>query len=63
MIIERTNEAILDAAKWVDEYEIGLARKVVDDLFWKNLYDNYIEIVKERLYQPENHGDEERKSG
>lgn len=62
-IIERTNEAILEAMKWLDEYEIGMARKVVDDLFWKDLCDNYIEIVKERLYQPDIHGQEERKSG
>jgi valyl-tRNA synthetase len=61
-IIERTNETILEAVRWLDEYEIGLARKVVDDLFWKDLCDNYIEIVKERLYQPDIHGDEERKS-
>ncbi|MCL2816601.1 MAG: valine--tRNA ligase, partial [Oscillospiraceae bacterium] len=61
-IIERTNEVILEAAKWLGEYEVGLARKIIDDLFWKDLCDNYIEIVKERLYQPENHGYEERKS-
>lgn len=61
-IIERTNEAIIEAVRWLDEYEIGLARKVTDDLFWKDLCDYYIEIVKERLYQPEVHGFEERKS-
>ncbi|MCL2023432.1 MAG: valine--tRNA ligase [Oscillospiraceae bacterium] len=61
-IIERTNQAILDVSRWLDEYEIGLARKIVDDLFWKDLCDNYIEIVKDRLYQPDIHGEEERKS-
>jgi valyl-tRNA synthetase len=59
---ERTNAALSEAAKWLDEYEIGLARKVVDDLFWKDLCDNYIEIVKERLYQPDIHGVAERQS-
>ena len=61
-IIEKTNQTVLEAEKWLDQYEIGLARKVIDDLFWKDLCDNYIEIVKERLYQPEIHGEEERKS-
>lgn len=61
-IIERTNEAIISTTKWLNEYEIGLARKVIDELFWKDLCDNYIEIVKERLYQPDIHGIEERKS-
>jgi valyl-tRNA synthetase len=61
-IIEATNEAIMESVKLLNEYEIGLARKIVDDLFWNDLCDNYIEIVKERLYQPETHGFEERKS-
>ena len=37
----------------MDEYEVGLARKEVDAFFWDDLCDNYLEIVKERLYQPE----------
>lgn len=61
-MIEKTNESILEASKWLDAYEIGLARKTIDDLFWKDFCDNYIEIVKERLYQPDIHGEEERKS-
>jgi valyl-tRNA synthetase len=61
-IIERTNETVIEASGWLDEYEVGLARKLVDDLFWKDLCDNYIEIVKDRLYQPGVHGMEERKS-
>jgi valyl-tRNA synthetase len=62
-MIERTGETIIEAQKWLDEYEIGLARKLIDDLFWKDFCDYYIEIVKERLYQPDIHGEEERKSG
>lgn len=61
-IIERTNQTLLEAGKQLDQYEIGLGRKLIDDLFWKDLCDNYIEIVKERLYQPDIHGEEERRS-
>ena len=61
-LIERTNEAILEATRWLNEYEVGLACKIVDDLFWKDLCDFYTEFVKERLYQPDIHGDEERRS-
>lgn len=61
-IVERTNQTVLEVSRLLDQYEIGLARKIIDDLFWKDLCDNYIEIVKERLYQPEKHGDKERKS-
>ena len=61
-LIERTRETVKEAGRLLDQYEIGLARKVIDDLFWKDLCDNYIEIAKERLYEPDVHGAEERKS-
>ncbi len=62
-IIERTNEVILKSSKLLYEYEIGSARHEIDNLFWKDFCDNYLEIIKERLYKPEVHGTEERKSG
>ena len=62
-IIERTNETILKATDFLNEYEIGSARHEIDDLFWRDFCDNYIEIVKDRLYKPDIHGEEERKSG
>ena len=62
-ITERVNETSANAAKLLYEYEIGSARHEIDELFWKDFCDNYIEIVKERLYKPEIHGIEERKSG
>ena len=62
-IIERVNETAVNAAKLLLEYEIGSARHEIDEFFWKDFCDNYIEIVKERLYKPDIHGIEERKSG
>ena len=60
-IIERTNETVKKAAKLLYDYEIGSARHEIDELFWKDFCDNYIEIAKERLYQPDIHGVEERR--
>ncbi len=62
-IIERTNETLIKAKKLLLDYEIGTARHEIDDLFWKDFCDNYIEIAKDRLYKPEIHGDKERRSG
>ncbi|MCL1882216.1 MAG: valine--tRNA ligase [Defluviitaleaceae bacterium] len=62
-IVERTNQVTSRATNLLSEYEIGSARHEIDELFWKDFCDNYIEIVKERLYQPDIHGIEERKSG
>lgn len=48
--------------KYLDEYEVGLALNTLEKFFW-NFCDNYIEIVKHRLYRPEEFGDMPRYSG
>jgi len=48
--------------KYLDEYEIGLALNTLEKFFW-NFCDNYIEIVKHRLYRPEEFGEIPRYSG
>lgn len=48
--------------KYLDEYEVGLALNILEKFFW-NFCDNYIEIVKHRLYRPEEFGDKARYSG
>lgn len=48
--------------KYLDDYEVGLALNHLEKFFW-NFCDNYIEIVKHRLYRPEEFGDEARYSG
>ena len=61
-IVERCKQTVIEAAKLLSQYEIGSARHEMDDFFWKDLCDYYLEIVKERLYQPEIHGYKERRS-
>lgn len=61
-IIERCKQTTINAKELLDQYEIGSARHEIDDFFWKDLCDYYLEIVKERLYQPEIHGYKERQS-
>ena len=48
--------------KYLDNYEIGLALNILEKFFW-NFCDNYIEIVKHRLYRPEEFGETPRYSG
>ena len=48
--------------KYLDEYEVGLALNTIEKFFW-NFCDNYIEIVKHRLYRPEEFGEIPRYSG
>ena len=48
--------------KYMEDYEVGLALNHLEKFFW-NFCDNYIEIVKNRLYKPEIYGEKERYSG
>ena len=48
--------------KYLDNYEIGLALNILEKFFF-NFCDNYIEIVKHRLYRPEEFGEIPRYSG
>lgn len=49
-ILERCRSAQKAAEKALREYDTGAARSEIDDFFWKDFCDNYLEIVKERLY-------------
>lgn len=62
-ILQRVNETTLKAARLLEDYEIGQARHEIDNLFWRDFCDYYIEIAKERLYQPKKHGAAQRYSG
>ena len=48
--------------KYLEEYEIGIALNHLEKFFW-NFCDDYIEIVKHRLYRPEEFGERARYSG
>lgn len=61
-IIAKYNEMLEKYIKYLEKYEIGLALNEIERFFW-NFCDNYIEIVKNRLYKPEIYGEEAKKSG
>lgn len=47
---------------YLDAYEVGLAMSELESFFW-DFCDNYIELVKVRLYNEETHGKEAKESG
>ena len=52
-IIAKTNETIKKMSEYLDNFEYGLAKIAFEDFFWHGLCDNYLELVKVRLYKPE----------
>lgn len=61
-ILAKYKEMEVRFIKYLDEYEVGLALNTLEKFFW-NFCDNYIEIVKHRLYRPEEFGEIPRYSG
>ena len=61
-ILGRFQEMEAQFIKYLDEYEVGIALNTLEKFFWE-FCDNYIEIVKHRLYRPEEFGEIPRYSG
>ena len=53
---------IKQATESFNVYESGDAKRLVEQFFWHTFCDNYLEIVKPRLYDPEIVDAEKRKS-
>jgi valyl-tRNA synthetase len=60
-IILRLNKAIIEATNNFEKYDYSKSRSIVENLFMRDIADNYIEIVKQRLWKPELFGEEETK--
>lgn len=61
-IIVSYNQMLGRFEKYLSGYEIGLALGELEKFFW-SYCDDYIEIVKKRVYQPEVYGENARRSG
>lgn len=61
-ILAKADIAITEASKHLENYEFAKARAEAEKFFWA-LCDFYLEIVKDRLYNPQVHGEESRKAG
>lgn len=61
-IIERIKAVEESSIEYLNQYETGLAKHEIDEFFWNDFCDDYLEIVKDRVYKPEIHGEKERLS-
>ena len=51
LFLSSLNEVIKSVTDYFNKYEYSRARKEIDDFFWGAFTDNYLEIVKKRVYQ------------
>ena len=61
-ILSKLNKLIKFSTERFDKFRFSRPRLETDKFFWQTFCDNYLEIIKDRLYNPEQRGDEERKS-
>lgn len=61
-ILSKLAKTFKEFSVYLDKYEVGLGLKVFEKFFW-DYCDNYIEVVKHRLYKPDVYGITARLSG
>ncbi|MBT6995382.1 valine--tRNA ligase [Candidatus Woesearchaeota archaeon] len=61
-ILSKFNFLIKEISESFENYEASKARMILEMFFWGQFCDNYLEIAKDRLYNPDIRGIKERKS-
>ncbi len=61
-LISKLQKLIRECTETFDKYEYSRTKAEVEKFFWHTFCDQYLEIVKDRLYNPDARGVEERKS-
>ncbi len=56
LILEKLDKIIISSTENFEKYEYSRVKNEIDNFFWRDFCDNYLEIVKKRIYQ--NRGDE-----
>ncbi len=62
-ILSRLSRIIKSSTESLDRYEYYRNKLDVENFFWHDFCDNYLEIVKDRLYNPDQRGELAKKSG
>jgi valyl-tRNA synthetase len=59
-LLSKLNRLILEATESFDAYEYAKVKAETDKFFWSTICDNYLEISKDRLYNPDRRGKDAR---
>ncbi|MEK6857981.1 MAG: valine--tRNA ligase [Nanoarchaeota archaeon] len=55
-VLSKLNTVIKNSTESFENYEYSKAKQETDLFFWKIFCDNYLEVIKERIYAPEKRG-------
>jgi valyl-tRNA synthetase len=58
-LLANAKETFTNYKKSLDKFEFGFALESTDKLFWNNFCDNYLEIIKHQLFNPEQYSKDE----
>lgn len=61
-LLNKLNKVVEQATEDFEHYNTSEAKQQVELFFWRDLCDNYLEIVKDRVYNPDKRGEESRKA-
>ena len=61
-LLTKLNDVIKLATENFDEFEYSKSKFVAENFFWQTFCDQYLEIVKDRLYNPDKRGENKRAS-
>jgi valyl-tRNA synthetase len=61
-LLIKLNKLIKLSTESFENYEYSKTKLETEKFFWQTVCDNYLEIIKDRLYNPDKRGKEQRKS-
>src|SRR3989344_4859833 len=61
-VLSKLNRIINESTKDLEKYEYHKLKMLGSNFFWSTFSDNYLEIIKDSLYNPDRRGKESRKS-
>ncbi len=61
-LLSKLNQLIQKSTQHYDNYDYNHPRLDTENFFWHTFCDNYLEMVKDRLYNPDQRGEQARKS-
>lgn len=58
-LLTKTTETFANYKKSLDKFEFGFALESTEKLFWHDFCDNYLELIKHQLFNPDQYSEEE----